>query len=133
LSFVVVKKGKVEFRLKEKREGTRKSSIGQTATIDNSGIKKVKEGVMSETDNSMQKDFSSKRICFQLSNKNNRYFRAGNYGKKRVHFFCQMQENDKNFIELYNDQTPPEITHTNKLICFIKENERIIYTGKKKS
>jgi hypothetical protein len=78
-----------------------------------------------------QKDFASTKLCFTVTKHTNRYFRAGDYGKKRVHFFCQMQENDKNFIELYNDQTPPEITHTNKLICFIKENERIIYTGKK--
>jgi hypothetical protein len=131
LSFVVEKKRKVEFRLIEKKEGTWKSSIGQTATIDNMEIKKVKEGVMSDKDNPVQKDYSSKRISFQLSNKNDRYFRAGDYGKKRVHFFCQLQKNDKNHIDLYNDQTPHGVLHTNKLICYIKENKRIIYTGKK--
>jgi hypothetical protein len=78
-----------------------------------------------------QEDFASTKLSFLISSHTKRYFRAGDYGKKRVHFFCQSPENDKHFIELYNDQTPPEMTHTNKLICFIKENERIIYTGKK--
>ncbi|MEL3970725.1 hypothetical protein AAEO50_00385 [Rossellomorea oryzaecorticis] len=73
------------------------------------------------------KDLSLNRMSFHLSAENKRCFRAGIYGKKRVNFISQTKE-DKYFIELYN--FPPQ-HRTNILTCFIKENERIVYTGKK--
>ncbi|KSU60455.1 hypothetical protein AS034_16575 [[Bacillus] enclensis] len=76
------------------------------------------------------KDFSSMKISFKVTKKNSSYYRAGNYGKKRIHFFSNHKENDKNHYELYHFHIQPSTTHSNKLTCFIKENERIIYSGK---
>ncbi len=81
--------------------------------------------------NGIRNDFAASKVSFHVTKKKNSYFRAGDYGKKRVHFFSNNKENDKNFYELYIINTHQEITHTNKLTCFIQENKRIVYTGKK--
>jgi hypothetical protein len=111
----------VEKRVKKQRSESTRCHNGNAATTDK------------EEKSWNYKDFASRRVSFQVVKRNNSYFRAGDYGKKRVLFFCQTQENDKNFIELYNSQTPPRITHTNKLICLFKENHRVVYTGEKEN
>jgi hypothetical protein len=93
---------------------------------ENSGSFKRSESSKDCDDN---RDFSSRRISFQIAKKNTSCFRAGNYGRKRVHLFSNNKENDKHYFELYFVHTHPRSTHSNKLTCFIKENERIIYTG----
>jgi hypothetical protein len=111
----------VEKRVKKQRSESTRCHDGNAATTDK------------EEKSWNYKDFASRRVSFQVVKRNNSYFRAGDYGKKRVLFFCHNKENDKNFIELYNSQTPPRITHTNKLICLFKENQRVVYTGEKEN
>ncbi|XXM72889.1 hypothetical protein ACQ0QQ_03035 [Lysinibacillus sphaericus] len=96
---------------------------------------KIVEGSVSTTEFEHEKwnnhkDFSSRKISFRISKKNTSYFRAGDYGRKRVHLFSNNKENDRHTYELYYVDIHPRTTHSNKLTCFIKENERIIYTGK---
>ncbi|OIU67703.1 hypothetical protein BHE18_12815 [Rossellomorea aquimaris] len=96
---------------------------------------KIVAGSVSTTESENEKwdnnkDFSSMSISFQVSKKNKSCFRAGNCGKKRIHFFSSYKENDKNHSGLYHFHTQPRTTRSNKLTCFIKENDRIIYIGK---
>ncbi len=96
---------------------------------ENCGISKTRKSISNNGGND-NKDFSSRKISFRIAKKNTLCFRAGNFGRKRVHLFSNNRENDKHFYDLYFVHTHPRITHSNKLTCFIKENERIIYTGK---
>jgi hypothetical protein len=76
--------------------------------------------------------FAVSRLTFRVAKKKESYFRAGDYGKKRVHFFSNKKENGKHLDELYASYIDPGTTHTNKLTCIIQENKRIVYTGRKR-
>ncbi|MFL8937773.1 hypothetical protein ACKA06_13340 [Rossellomorea oryzaecorticis] len=77
--------------------------------------------------------YAASRLSFRVIKKKKSYFRAGDYGKKRVHFFSNKKENGKHLDELYISHIHPGTTHTNKLTCIIQENNRIVYTGKKEN
>ncbi|OAT81008.1 hypothetical protein A6P54_13525 [Bacillus sp. MKU004] len=105
--------------MEENWDGEMRETAGVSAKINNI---ESKDYVLHSN-----KDLSFNRMSFHLSAENKKCFRAGIYGKKRVNFISQTKE-DKYFTELYN--FPPQ-HRSNILTCFIKENERIVYTGKK--
>ncbi|MCA1055153.1 hypothetical protein LCM10_09150 [Rossellomorea aquimaris] len=77
-------------------------------------------------------EFDSTKTSIKISKNGTSRFRAGDYGKKRIHLFLNTRDRERSLYHQDPEHSLKPLSIGSKLTCFIKENGRIVYTGKKK-